>query len=251
MPYSRVFKEHRYTRRVVCGEWDSVWYCIVEAMKNGNLISLGTSKGPLYWPVSVVGLRRILGGAVYREKHHNNNNNNNNNNIRWATCSSLQNDMKRLASTLSAPGASPPKFPKVHEYATDINRDDTIHRDNSPFLAELAKHKAVIFLRPMQLGKTSSLTLAEFVFSIKETAPTNLELQLPPEDKNSFFVLRIDFGNVSAATNVDWKFRPADFDKARSSKSPSNCREIHLGSRRSSFGWKMRRISPRVIYWTS
>eukprot|EP00977_Amphora_coffeiformis_P020158 scaffold7949_cov99-Amphora_coffeaeformis.AAC.1 len=130
MPYSRVFKEHRCTRRVVCGGWDSmVLYCG------------GYAKAPLYWPVSVVGLRRILGGAVYREKHHNNNNN-----IRWATCSSLQNDMKRSASTLSAPGASPPKFPKVHEYATDINRDDTIHRDNSPFLPELAKHKAAIFL---------------------------------------------------------------------------------------------------------
>jgi hypothetical protein len=39
-------------------------------------------------------------------------------------------------------------------------------------------------------------------------------LHLPPEEKNSSFVLRIDFGNVSAATNSDWKVRAADFDKA-------------------------------------
>jgi hypothetical protein len=121
--------------------------------------------------------------------------------------------MKRSAAS-STPGASPPKFPKVHEYAGDIYKEDIIHRDNSPFLAELAKHKAAIFLRPMQLGKTSLFTLAELVYSKRKTAPTNLKLHLPPEEKNSSFVLRIDFGNVSAATNSDWKFRAADFDKA-------------------------------------
>jgi hypothetical protein len=141
-----------------------------------------------------------------------------------AICCSSQ-DATLLESMPTRPATSPPtgeaprlpKFPRVHQYASDIYNKSMVYRDNSPFLSILQENPAAIFLRPMQLGKTSLFTLAELVFSKGKQAPDVLEYDwlVSEQTLNSSYVLRVDFGGVQADMyGDDWKKGCASFDKS-------------------------------------
>jgi hypothetical protein len=93
---------------------------------------------------------------------------------------------------------------------------DLIHRDNSDYLKHIAEHasKAIVFTRPMQLGKTTLFSLAEELFSKNKVAP-NCPLRYMPvdKDKNKWFVLYLDFGSVSCGGSDDWQVLGKELDE--------------------------------------
>ena len=65
---------------------------------------------------------------------------------------------------------------------------------------------SVLFTSPPQLGKTTLLSLAELLLSKTKLAPVGLEFI--PENKNSWYVVRVDFGSANHDGNAsaeDWK----------------------------------------------
>ena len=97
-------------------------------------------------------------------------------------------------------------FPERHQTdAAGVYHRDRGHRDNSPFLGRLFHNhkKALCFARPMQLGKTTLFSLADELFSVNHECPNMVDTELiaysPNEDdKNKWYVLRIDFGPICA-----------------------------------------------------
>jgi Predicted AAA-ATPase len=93
-------------------------------------------------------------------------------------------------------------FPGRHQTgAAGVYNRDRGHRDNSPFLGRLFNNnnKAICFARPMQLGKTTLFSLANELFSVNECPNMDTELiEYSPndDDRNKWFVLRIDFGAI-------------------------------------------------------
>jgi hypothetical protein len=141
-----------------------------------------------------------------------------------AICSSSQDatlleHMTSRQATSAPAGEAPrrPKFPRVHQYASKIYSESMMYRDNSRFLSILQESSAAIFLRPMQLGKTSLFTLANLVFGKGEQAPDVLEydwLESTGQTLNSSYVLRVDFGGVQADMYDDWQAGCASYDES-------------------------------------
>jgi hypothetical protein len=90
-----------------------------------------------------------------------------------------------------------PKFPRPSDYAEGVYNSRVTHRDNSKFLEKLVEYRSLVFARPMQLGKTTLFSLAELLFSKSSTAPAGLAYD--PPMKNTWYVLRVDFGDVNAS----------------------------------------------------
>lgn len=110
-------------------------------------------------------------------------------------------DAKRKEAPVAIQAPSPLKFPRAQQYANHVYATGVVHRDNSMFLEEFVGHSSLLFARPMQLGKSTFFTLAEWFFSKKETAPPTHLLQYDPpaELKNRCYVLQLDFGAVQAS----------------------------------------------------
>jgi hypothetical protein len=64
-------------------------------------------------------------------------------------------------------------FPDRHVCGTSIFSREAFHRDNSLYLKHIAKKEgnAIVFTRPMQLGKTTLFSLATELFSKNNVAP--------------------------------------------------------------------------------
>mmetsp|Transcript_6783 Transcript_6783/g.18959 ORF Transcript_6783/g.18959 Transcript_6783/m.18959 type:complete len:637 (-) Transcript_6783:946-2856(-) len=95
-------------------------------------------------------------------------------------------------------------FPGRHQNgAANVYRSIHGYRDNSSFLAELfsSNDAAICFTRPMQLGKTTLFSLADEVFSINKESNVDTDLNFSPggENRNKWYVLRLDFGAVCPA----------------------------------------------------
>eukprot|EP00550_Attheya_septentrionalis_P003234 CAMPEP_0198286428 /NCGR_PEP_ID=MMETSP1449-20131203/5515_1 /TAXON_ID=420275 /ORGANISM="Attheya septentrionalis, Strain CCMP2084" /LENGTH=601 /DNA_ID=CAMNT_0043984165 /DNA_START=102 /DNA_END=1907 /DNA_ORIENTATION=+ len=89
-----------------------------------------------------------------------------------------------------------PKFPRPYDYE-GVYDSTMIHRDNSTALEILEEWRSLVLTRPMQMGKTTLFSLAQLVYSKASTAPTGLEYDCPT--KNTWYVLRVDFGAVHAS----------------------------------------------------
>jgi hypothetical protein len=100
-------------------------------------------------------------------------------------------------------------FPHRNQYGSAVFSQDVIHRD----IAEHAS-KAIVFTRPMQMGKTTLFSLAEELFSKNKVAP-NRPLHFMPEDKdkNKWFVLYLDFGSVTGGGSDDWQVLGKELDE--------------------------------------
>jgi hypothetical protein len=96
----------------------------------------------------------------------------------------------------SFPRCPEPKFPRPSDYEK-VYDSTVIHRDNSNTLKFLEGWRSLVITRPMQMGKTTLFSLAEQVYSKSLTAPTGLEYDCPT--KNTWYVLRVDFGAVHAS----------------------------------------------------
>ena len=117
-------------------------------------------------------------------------------------------------------------FPGRHQNgASAIYRQGRGYRDNSLFLEQLFNHddNAIVFTRPMQLGKTTLFSLADELFSVNKTSNVDGDLRYSPgeADRNKWFVLRLDFGVVSAEIEDDekatWEDNCRSIDKATAS----------------------------------
>ena len=66
---------------------------------------------------------------------------------------------------------------------------------------------SVCLCRPMQLGKTTLLSLAEELFSVNSFSQIDSELQYSPgeNDRNKWFVVRIDFGFIASSWEATWE----------------------------------------------
>jgi hypothetical protein len=99
------------------------------------------------------------------------------------------------------------RFPGRHQNHVEIYQKDRWYRDNSLFLEKLFNHdsNALVFTRPMQLGKTALLSLADELFSVNKNSDVDMDLSYSPgeEDRNKWFVLRLDFSAVSAGRTDD------------------------------------------------
>ena len=92
-------------------------------------------------------------------------------------------------------------FPGRHQNgAANVYRKLRGYRDNSLFLEKLfnAEETAICFTRPMQLGKTTLFSLADELFSINKESnvDTDLSYSVGEDDRNHWYVLRLDFGSV-------------------------------------------------------
>ena len=92
-------------------------------------------------------------------------------------------------------------FPARHQNgAANVYRKLRGYRDNSLFLEKLfnAEETAICFTRPMQLGKTTLFSLADELFSINKESnvDTDLKYSVGEDDRNHWYVLRLDFGSV-------------------------------------------------------
>eukprot|EP00980_Cylindrotheca_fusiformis_P022424 scaffold9290_cov107-Cylindrotheca_fusiformis.AAC.2 len=92
-------------------------------------------------------------------------------------------------------------FPGRHQNgAANVYRKLHGYRDNSLFLEELfnSSDNAICFTRPMQLGKTTLFSLAEEIFSINKESNVDTDLKYSPgeDERNVWYVLRLDFGAV-------------------------------------------------------
>ena len=96
-------------------------------------------------------------------------------------------DRKRGAAEIAE--ATKPLFPEgdASLYSNTAKRFE--FRDNSEFLSQLGDQS--LFLRPTQMGKSSLLDLAYFVYDKKTTCPDYIKFQ--PVDKNSKFVFNVSF----------------------------------------------------------
>ncbi len=122
---------------------------------------------------------------------------------------------KRTSEASVAEGARKPKFPRVQEYGLHIFNEEKEYRDNSAFLEHLFEQSAALFLRPMQLGKTSLSSLAELIFSRAKKAPTFLNWRPLEKAQNSWFVLRFDFGACSGLSNPSsWQEDAEAYDQS-------------------------------------
>lgn len=96
-------------------------------------------------------------------------------------------DRKRGVAEISE--ATKPLFPEgdASLYSNTVKRFE--FRDNSECLSQLGDQS--LFLRPTQMGKSSLLDLAYFVYDKKTTCPDYIKFQ--PDDKNSKFVFNVSF----------------------------------------------------------
>ncbi len=63
----------------------------------------------------------------------------------------------------------------------------------------ISDHNALLFCRPMQLGKTTLLSLVEELFSVNRCSSVDPDLNYSPgeQDRIKWFILHLDFGNVN------------------------------------------------------
>jgi hypothetical protein len=107
------------------------------------------------------------------------------------------------------------KFPRPQDAAAVVYAEATVHRDNSAILSLFTDYNSLVFTRPSQLGKTTLFSLAELLFSKNRKGATGLAYVPPAHLKNSCYVLRVNFGDVSAKASSrqdPWPARAADFD---------------------------------------
>jgi hypothetical protein len=94
------------------------------------------------------------------------------------------------------------------------NNQEKIFQDNSAFVEIYMTHTALLFTRPPQLGKTTLLSLANLLLRNKESAHEGLNYMPPVRVKNSWYVLRIDFGGISNTTGgTDWETNAKHLDE--------------------------------------
>jgi hypothetical protein len=107
------------------------------------------------------------------------------------------------------------KFPTLLEYGYNVyNAEEKVYRDNSAFVESCIAHTALLFTRPPQLGKTTLLSLADLLLSNTKNAPNGLDYTPPEGVRNSWYVLRIDFGGISdVVDSTDWKTRAKSLDE--------------------------------------
>lgn len=94
-----------------------------------------------------------------------------------------------------------PKFPCAQQTATLVFKEGAVSRDNSKFLKVFMENTSMVFMRPMQLGKTTLFSLAQLSFSSAFTAPEGLQYDPTAEVKNNCYVLRVDFMPTTAAAH--------------------------------------------------
>eukprot|EP00978_Attheya_sp_CCMP212_P036218 scaffold162707_cov45-Attheya_sp.AAC.2 len=107
-------------------------------------------------------------------------------------------------------------FPERHMFGASVFSQQIVHRDNSLFLKFIAENvaNAVVFTRPMQLGKTTLLSLALELFSKNKVAPEyRLEYMADEKDRNKWFVLYLDFGSVTSGSSGDWQSMGHELDE--------------------------------------
>lgn len=124
--------------------------------------------------------------------------------------SNQEKEKARNPSPIPAGEHRPAKTQKVfpiRNQGSSIFSEEVIHRDNSSYLGILnSEANAVVFTRPMQLGKTTLFSLAKKLFSSNQTDPGFVLEYMPAEaDKNKWFILDLNFGSVTGAETVDWK----------------------------------------------
>jgi hypothetical protein len=74
---------------------------------------------------------------------------------------------------------------------------------------------AVVFTRPMQLGKTTIFSLALELFSHNKIAPDyRLEYMIDEKERKQWFVLYLDFGSLTSASSGDWRSMGQELDDA-------------------------------------
>lgn len=122
------------------------------------------------------------------------------------------------------------RFPGRHTNgAANVFQKDIGHRDNSLSLETLFSHtsNSVSFIRPMQLGKTTLISLAEELFSVnsKSNVESDLKYSPGPGDRNNWYVLRLDFGNVCNYSSLNFE---DDEGWARSCKISDEKVETHI-----------------------
>jgi hypothetical protein len=134
----------------------------------------------------------------------------------------MSDEKNRLPSHMSISDEHRPQkvqkksFPDRHMFGASVFSQKVFHRDNSLYLKFIAENgNAVVFTRPMQLGKTTLFSLAQELFSKNTTAPDyRLEYMADEEDRNSWFVLYLDFGSVTSASSDDWQSMGRELDDA-------------------------------------
>lgn len=105
------------------------------------------------------------------------------------------------------------RFPGRHANgAASVYKKDLFYRDNSSYLETLFNHQdnALCFTRPMQLGKSVLFSLANEMYSKSETSNVdsdNLGYSPGEDDRNKWFVLRVNFGAVRRLSHEeqDWE----------------------------------------------
>jgi hypothetical protein len=76
-------------------------------------------------------------------------------------------------------------------FGASVFSQEIVYRDNSLYLKFIAENgaNAVVFTRPMQLGKTTLFSLALELFSKNKIAPDyRLEYMATEKDRNKWFV---------------------------------------------------------------
>lgn len=111
-------------------------------------------------------------------------------------------------------------FPWHHANgAAYVYRKDLCYRDNSSYLETLFNYEtnALCFTCPMQLGKSILFSLANKLFSRNEKSndvDTDLCYSPGKDDRNKWYVLRVNFGIARIYTSIDdWKERCVALDK--------------------------------------
>ena len=95
-----------------------------------------------------------------------------------------------------------PCFPRAAQLADIFYQvdDGMIVRDNVAYLNAMAK--LTLFTRPTQMGKSTLLSLAEKVYSKNETAPEIASEVIPEDQRNTGYVLRLNFLDFPSPTTL-------------------------------------------------